>query len=136
MNLVTGFTAMERQYGYMSDEAITWFRKQLAKIQDDGNTDFNSRGVKITAVEKMSLSIQRDIIEMYQLGYSSNEIANYFDLTENKVRSYFVKLFRTGAVERVPVKKRNIQHNALLKQVDRGKYNNAKLIIAHGRRKA
>ncbi len=29
MDLVAGLVARERQYGYMSDEAISWFRKEM-----------------------------------------------------------------------------------------------------------
>ncbi|RDG17931.1 hypothetical protein DQM11_07860 [Leuconostoc pseudomesenteroides] len=137
MDLVAGLVARERQYGYMSDEAISWFRKEMSKsTYNDGNVEYDSTGRRLPAIEQLPKGVQADIVEMYQLGYTQTEVANYFDLSTRKLSTFYNKMFKNGVLVKNTAKERFQMHEELIRQEDRGRFNSAKLTIAHGRRKA
>lgn len=136
MDLIPVLYEAEERYGYMSDEAIAEFQRVLRKVTMSNPKNHEPKSDKISGVEYMPISVQIEVMEMYSLGYSPQETGNYFDISENKIRSYLNKMFRIGRLEHISADKRRKLHVDLINSNDRGKFQDVRLIsrINHKRR--
>jgi hypothetical protein len=129
MDLIPVLYAAEEKYGYMSDKAIAVFQKVLKRTEEkrgviDPYVEINTNH---KFIDHMPLDQQRDIIEMYSLGYSSREVAKYFDVGRTSVTHYWHKMHKTGRLPILSQFERNERHRELLKTMYRGKFNDVEL---------
>jgi DNA-directed RNA polymerase specialized sigma24 family protein len=133
MNLAVGFALKEKQYGEMSDEAIQWFQAALKEAEAfNGTGDFYlaqvGDGRKSPAIERLPRQKQLAILEMYDLGYTQGEVAEYIGVKASKVKNYWDRMIHNGRLSHQSRFERSIRHQELYKTMDRGKFNGVKLI--------
>ena len=126
MNLASGFAEKEKEYGDMSDEAISWFRAELKKCETSEITGIDAN--RKCFIETLPLSDQLDIIEMYTLGYTTAEAALHFGVELRLVKSFWLKMKRIGRLDNVSVSDRRMLHKSLLESSNRGRFNDVQLL--------
>lgn len=128
MDLIPVLYEAEERYGYMSDEAISVFQKVLKRAEEK-HGKFDPYGNEhVTFAEGLSAIEQRDIMDMYCLGYSSREVAGYMGYSHQNISNFWRKMNREGKMPRISTFERNRLHDDLFKTMNHGKFNDVKLI--------
>lgn len=130
MDLIPLLYEAEERYGYMSDEAISIFQKVLKRTEEKrGVIDpYEETKTKNKFIERMPLEQQRDMLEMYSLGYSTREVAKHFGVNRTSVNHYWHKMHKIGRLPILSQFERNERHRELLRTMYRGKFNDVELI--------
>ncbi|WP_349550349.1 hypothetical protein [Leuconostoc pseudomesenteroides] len=128
MNLIPVLFSAEDKYGYMSDEAIAVFQKVMNRAEEQNGKNDHYEEVRRGFIEKITSQEKRDIMDMYTLGYSSQEVADYFATKHHNIINYWRRMRKEGKMPSISVFERNRLHEELFKNMNRGKFNDVRLI--------